>query len=88
MTRAARAQEFGKVYGPCLEECLRRYPEQYFYPPSFVPDVVNRMILAFTAGTYSQDGPAVRMACKRLGINHTRRAMEAFFNSSEETVLV
>jgi hypothetical protein len=83
MTRAARAQEFGKVYEPCLREMLRKHPEQYCYPESFVPDVVNRMVLAFTAGTYSQDGPAVRMACRQLGIKPTRRAMEEFFNREE-----
>ena len=83
MTRAARAQEFGKVYEPCLRLMLKKHPEQYCYPESFVPDVVARMTLAFAAGTYSQDGPAVRMACRQLGIKPTRRGMEEFFNRQE-----
>jgi hypothetical protein len=81
MTRAARAQEFAVPYTRHLEACVRRRPDEYCYTLEEVPDVVRRMTLAFTAGTYNADGLAIRATCRELGLKPSRRALERFFNS-------
>ena len=83
MTRASQAQEFAKVYRIELERCVRTRPEQYWYPVEEVPAVVERMTLAFVASSYNHTGPAIRATCKKMGIPHSRRGLEAFFNAEE-----
>jgi 3-dehydroquinate dehydratase len=81
MSRASQAQEFAKVYRVELERRVRSHPEVYWYPVEEVPAVVDKMTLAFVAGTYNHDSVAIRATCKKMGIPYSRRGLESFFNA-------
>lgn len=81
--RADRVALFMHVYGPTLKELHAKNPGHYVWPPEALPEVLKRMAVAFHAGTYHHDGTAIQATCKALGIKHTRKAMEAFFNHKE-----
>lgn len=70
---------FCEVYETALVNAITDYPEEYCYPLSAIPGVIDKMHQAFVAGTYNHDGRALRNACKALGIKHTRTAMEVYF---------
>jgi len=80
MSREIQVQKFCDVYRVELEKAVMEFPQQYTYSVSLVPDVVYRMREAFIAGTYNYGGIAIRRTCKILGIKHTIKAMEQFFN--------
>lgn len=80
MTRKDRVDEFMKHYEVSLAEAIRIYPKEYEWRHVLTASTVcDRMRAAFVSGTYNHDGRAVRMACKSLGIKHTRTSMEAYF---------
>lgn len=79
--RIAQVQKFIAIYEPELLKVVKENPQQYTYPVSSVPGVVTRMQAAFLAGSYNHDGLAIKRTCQKLGIKHTRKAMEEFFNA-------
>ncbi len=80
MTRQEYVAIFMGEYVPALEAAVAAQPTEYAYPVSEVPIVAERMRAAFERGSYNHTGYAIKLACKRLGIKHTRGAMEAFFD--------
>lgn len=70
---------FMLIYQHELEQVVQQYPEEYGYPVDAVPGVAAKMRVAFIAGTYNKDGRAIARTCKRLGIKHTRKALDAYF---------
>lgn len=76
--RAANIGEFMGVYRAAFYECCDAYPTEYRVGSA--ETTLGRMQAAFITGSYNHDGKALRLACRALGIKHTRTAMEAFFN--------
>lgn len=73
-------QCFMEVYGPALLFEVQTNPDEYGYPETEVPKVVERMRAAFERGSYNHDGKAIKATCKFLGIKYTRTAIEAFIS--------
>jgi hypothetical protein len=71
-------QTFVSVYAEELRAAVEKYPEEYGYPVTAVPGVVEKMTVAFAKGTYNKDGRAIRATCKRLGIGYTYRDINAY----------
>lgn len=81
--RAERVLLFITRYEPHLRDCQREMPEQYGFSDKHIPVVVGRMRISFLQGSYNHDGPAIKRTCRELGIKHTRKAMEAWFNDAQ-----
>jgi hypothetical protein len=67
-----------EAYETALVAAVTEHPDEYGYPVSDVPKVVERMRAAIQRGSYNHDGYAFKSACKALGIKYTRSAIEAF----------
>lgn len=80
-TRETNVERFVEVYAKRLAEVVATYPTEYAYPVTAVPGVVAKMRKGFMTGSYNKDGKAIALTCKELGIKHTIKAMEAFFNT-------
>lgn len=78
MYRTINVQEFVNIY----KIKIRDYHTQgeYEWPLDQLDSVVSRMQNAFVNGTYNYDGKAIKATCKQLGIRHTVKAMEEYFN--------
>lgn len=73
-------ERFAEAYRVALTECVQnpKYAEDYFYGVEQVPGVVVKMLRALDEDTANINGPAFKLACKRLGIKHTQKAIRAF----------
>lgn len=78
MINQERLDQWMIAYAPALTKAVTDHPEDYCYPPDEVPLVVARMRNAFAAGSYHHKGRAVRATCKHLGLDYTRKAVDAF----------
>ena len=94
MNATPEFERFMAVYGEELERATREHPADYrwahaptivhgncgntTFPARTVAQVAANMRLAILSGGYSHDGRAFKATCKRLGIKHTRRAIQAF----------
>jgi hypothetical protein len=54
---------------------------QYQWPLAELPNVVRKMMLSFALGSYSKDGPALKAACKELGVPHTHTGIDHYLRS-------
>lgn len=81
MIRDYRLAQFMAIYTPCLAETLEKYPNEYAWPKADVPVVAARVREAIRNGTYNHDGRAIKATCKKLGIKHTRKAIQAFLET-------
>lgn len=71
--------EFIEVYLPELVEEVKKDPKGYAFPISEAATVASRMVRAMTHGSANiSDSPAIRRACKKLAIKHTKTAIRAF----------
>lgn len=70
--------QFFRVYEEELNKAVRQYPDDYAFPPSKVPEVVERMKAAFLRQSYNKDGQAIKATCKQLGIKYTYKAINEF----------
>jgi hypothetical protein len=83
---------FKKVYAECLEQASREYPDEYWwtedltvrgntgntvYPKQTATQVAEKMFESMDRRNFNKDGRAFRMACKRLGIPHTYKAINS-----------
>ena len=75
-----------QVYGPTLTVCVATMPETYSYSEADVPQVVERMHKAMLTGSYHHSGWAFERTCAKLGIKHTRKAIEAFICGDSDVV--
>ena len=72
-------ERFSAVYLESLRRAVAEKPEMY--GPAVAADPTRchaNMMVAFRKGTYNHDGYAIKLACKTLGIKHTRKAIDAF----------
>lgn len=67
---------FFDIYREELHKAMAAHPEEYMLS---VPadTVADRMIEAFKNRSYNHEGRAIKATCKRLGIKHTRSAINA-----------
>jgi hypothetical protein len=77
-----RLRAFMAAYGTALEKAVTEHPDEYGYPVSGVPAVVNRMRRALEVGSYNHAGRGFAGACRALGLKHTRRAIENFLHGA------
>lgn len=71
--------ELEDLYLEELHKAWRRYPSQYGFSANQVVPVVGKMVAAFKAGTYSNDGPAIKAMARRLGIKPTYTELNKLF---------
>jgi len=71
--------ELASMYEEELRAARKRYPEQYAYPESEIPTVVQKMVAAFQARTYSNSGHGIRGVARRLRIGHTYTELNKLF---------
>lgn len=69
---------FMDVYVEKLKEALVLYPQDYSWPESALPVVVEKMRAAIEKGTFNKDGHAFKATCKQLKIKHTYKAIQEF----------
>jgi len=74
----AKLDGFMAVYAEELPRVIKENPDEYAYPVSLAPTVVERMRKAIEERTYNHGGLAFKATCKRLGIKHTRKAIKMF----------
>ena len=72
---------FMVAYENALSEDMAKHPERYGRTSLHI--VVERMRVAFEQGSYNQSSPAVRGACKAVGIKPTRTAINAFWGNGQ-----
>jgi hypothetical protein len=65
------------TYADELRRAMAEHPDEYVSTVPFIT-VYTRMLGAFDRGTYNKDSRAIRATCRRLGINHTYKAINEF----------
>lgn len=75
-------ETFLTLYTEELTRSVREKPGEYSYPEAEVPTVMGRIRTAIergnTFGGVNKDSCAIRRLCKRLGIKHTYKAIDAY----------
>jgi hypothetical protein len=74
----ASLDRFMEVYAKHLADVRREYPDQYAWPETLLPTVVERMRAAVARGSYNKDGYAFKRTCKEFGIKYTYTAINEF----------
>ncbi len=69
------------IYAEELTKAHAANPTLYAFPADKLPDVLARMERAIERGSYNYDSPTFKATAKRLGIKHTRTAIETFIRS-------
>ena len=75
-----RFDTFKEVYTRMLTRAVTEHPEEYRYPISDVPAVVNRMMTAIEHASYNKDGYALRWTCRELGIKWTYGSINGYLH--------
>lgn len=73
-------EKFRAAYTETLAAAVEKHPDEYFYPVSEVPRVVEKMIAALKVGQ-ANNGPAIKAAARKCGIKPTQRDIKAFLNA-------
>lgn len=76
-------QRFAEEYTKALAECVADSKNGYIYGLDQVPEVARKMIAATFDGSAHYSGAAYKLACKRLGIKYTKKAIIAFISLQE-----
>lgn len=66
------------AYEPALYAALKSHPDDYAYGPEEVPRFLPIWRKTLQSGNFNHSGPAMRGACRALGIRPTRKAILAF----------
>lgn len=82
--RQEQVKKFMATYQANLEAAIKAKPEDYAFPTSLIPTVCQRMEEAFVRGSYNYTGHAIKLTCKDVGIKHTRKSMEEYFNRTKD----
>ena len=69
---------FLEVYAEKLREAIKLFPQDYSWPESELPKVLEKMRVAIERGTFNKDGHAFKATCKQLKIKHTYKAISEF----------
>lgn len=72
---ASHWQSFIEAYEAALDDAYRAHPETYCGPFNVT---YNNMSFAILNGTYNKDSATFKAVCKKLGIKHTYKAINAF----------
>jgi hypothetical protein len=75
---------FSNAYRAALVAAISAYPEEYRFSVDEAPTVADRMLCAVAKGSYNKDGRAFKATCKALGLAHTYKAIDAFWNQPDE----
>lgn len=71
-------EDFQRELPRALDESVRARPDLYFYGPEKVPQIAERILFAFESGPgAAHNSVAVRLACARVGIKQSTRAIKA-----------
>jgi hypothetical protein len=74
----SNADKFFQEYARQLERALVEHPEEYQWPASELPNVLQKMCTAIERGTANKDSRAIKGTCKVLGIKHTYTAIRQY----------
>jgi hypothetical protein len=72
-------EQLAVAYEEELRAARKRYPLDYAYPESEVPTVVQKMIAAFKARSYSNSGHGIKGVARRMKIKPTYPELNKFF---------
>lgn len=82
MTQTVDQQDlFDTTYYDELARAVREHPDEYMPAMSTkegLIDAYTRMLAAFDRESYNKDGRAIRATCRKLGIPHTYKAINAY----------
>lgn len=81
-----RFAQWATAYREALPEAVAKWPAEYPWAanrPEQVAITVAKMLLAFHGGSYNHGGHGIALTCKKLGLRHTRKAIEAFLTGPE-----
>jgi hypothetical protein len=70
--------KFFSEYAKQLERALIDYPNEYSWPVSELPNVLQKMCTAIERGSANKDSRAIKATCKVLGIKHTYTAIREY----------
>lgn len=82
LTRLSALRE---VYSAALTDAVNNHPDEYRYPLTDVPIVVNRMMAAIERNSFNKDGYAFKSTCKTLGIKHTYKGIYEYLQGADDT---
>lgn len=74
-------QRFADLYRSNLHRVVVEQPQEYAFIADKVDEVADKMIAAIARGSANKDGYAFKMTCKALGIAHTYKAINAYWNA-------
>ena len=74
-------EQFKLIYTESLIEAIRLYPDKYMFREETVPLVVERMIRGVENGGFNHNTPAFKIACEKLDIKYTRKAILEYYNN-------
>lgn len=77
--KPATVDNFRREYAEALVRMVEKHPEQYAYPASDIPRVVEKMLAGMAKGEASI-GPAAKAAARKCGIRPTVGAIRAFLS--------
>lgn len=75
--------KFVEVYEKNLRLALKEKPNEYAWPESDLPKVLERMKTAIKNGSFNKDGYAFKKTCKELGIKHTYTEIKKYIEQSD-----
>jgi transcriptional regulator with PAS, ATPase and Fis domain len=67
--------EFMKIY---KEELIKARLAKYPWPKEVIDQAIEKMKLAIINNTFNKHGYGLKNTCKRLGINHTYKAIKEY----------
>lgn len=79
--RPEKLTVFIATYSEELHKAHAANPALYAFPASELPAVLIRMTAAIERGSYNHGTPTFKATAKRLGLKHTRTAIETFLRS-------
>lgn len=83
MIDPVRLHNFIQTYQQALTETHTAYPQEYRFPASELPRVVERMGDAFARGSFNKDSRAVKATCRALNIKHTYTAIRSYLEGAK-----
>jgi hypothetical protein len=83
VTAASKLDIFMDTYAKKLEEAHEKHPDQYAWPKSDLPKILERMRAAVEKGSFNKDSHAFKATCKELNIPYTYAGIKQFISSEE-----
>lgn len=81
MTEQDNQDFFDTTYYDELERAVREHPDEYMpemQTKSGLLVAYTKMLAAFDRESYNKDGRAIKATCRKLGIPHTYKAINAY----------